>query len=86
MFKQFDLLEYLNISKKEMLTFIQEIAKRYQLNAYHNFTHAFSLTQVAYTMINTEIALLDIFDRKDMVAILIAGLGHDIDHRKFLPL
>ena len=44
MFDQLGILEYLGVSDEKMMAFLEAVAKRYQPNPYHHFTHAFTLT------------------------------------------
>ena len=82
MFDQLGVLEYLGISDEKMMAFLEAVAKRYQPNPYHHFTHAFTLTQGCYWAVRKDKSLASHFSIRDLTAMLIAGFGHDLDHRK----
>ena len=44
MFDQLGILDYLGVEDDLIIGFLEAVARRYQKNPYHHFTHAFTLT------------------------------------------
>eukprot|EP00003_Mantamonas_plastica_P008054 TRINITY_DN1695_c0_g1_i1.p1 TRINITY_DN1695_c0_g1~~TRINITY_DN1695_c0_g1_i1.p1 ORF type:complete len:663 (-),score=188.44 TRINITY_DN1695_c0_g1_i1:3541-5529(-) len=79
MFNDFGILEAFGIEAETMINFIIKIRDKYQENPYHNFLHAFDVTQTVYAFIcNTHAK--DFLTTQDCFALLIAALGHDVGH------
>jgi len=79
MFQDFNLLEIFQVPREKFRSFISEISQNYFDNPYHNFHHAFDVTQSIYSMLtkyeaSSKLTSLEIF------AILLAGLLHDVGH------
>lgn len=49
-------------------------------NPFHNFKHAFTVTHTAWRFLGHSPFLLSIFQSLDILAILLGGLTHDLDH------
>jgi len=47
---------------------------------YHNFTHAFNITHYLYVIIRKTKLRETFLDDLDLLALLISGIGHDLDH------
>ena len=76
-FKQSGCLDKLNIKLDVFVRFMFVIRQNYQMNSYHNFSHAVDTLQAAYTiykMSKHELSALDLF------ALLIGAIAHDIGH------
>merc|ERR1711860_278064 len=56
------------------------VKKNYRPVTYHNWRHAFNVTQTMFTMLFTG-QLLPVFSDLEMLAMLVASLCHDLDHR-----
>jgi len=68
-----------NVGDDIVTNFITSIAHKYRItNEYHNFTHAFYVMHMVYTIIrSTNICQIS---NTDVVAMCIAALCHDVDH------
>lgn len=67
------------INHDKLRTFLEVVCSRYQKVPYHNFTHAFCLVHFAYWLI-THIDADKFFKKDDILAIIVACIGHDLDH------
>ncbi|OQR92017.1 3'5'-cyclic nucleotide phosphodiesterase [Achlya hypogyna] len=78
MFQSYHLLIAFGIDSARFHAFLDAVEKGYRDLPYHNFYHAFSVTQFAYYLLSGDrmaaIAELDAF------GLLIAALGHDLGH------
>ena len=60
--------------------FTLRVKKGYRDNPYHNWTHAFSVFHMAYTLVHN-LRLPSILGDLPCYSFLIAALCHDLDHR-----
>ncbi|CAG8520305.1 7036_t:CDS:2 [Paraglomus occultum] len=79
MLAKLDLSGTLGIRKSEMLDFIIDVEKGYYATSYHSFYHAVDVVAVLYYML-TDLGVQKYLTSLDCVALLIAGLCHDIGH------
>ncbi|KAJ3323585.1 cGMP-specific 3',5'-cyclic phosphodiesterase [Boothiomyces sp. JEL0866] len=68
------------IPDRKLVEYILTVRKNYRPVAYHNFTHAISVTHGLFILIVNGV-LDDFFDRVEMFAMIVACINHDIDHR-----
>lgn len=59
--------------------FIMTICRKYRNVPFHNFFHAFNVTQTMYYFLTTG-KCLTLLDKRDALAMLTATLCHDLDH------
>ncbi|KAF0682577.1 Aste57867_25309 [Aphanomyces stellatus] len=78
MFDSMQLLSTFDVSPDIFVVFLDAIDRHHRDVPYHNFFHAFSVTQCAYTLLAPD--PLPHVDVLDVFATLVACLGHDIDH------
>ncbi|KAJ3307440.1 cGMP-specific 3',5'-cyclic phosphodiesterase [Kappamyces sp. JEL0829] len=72
--KQYDIPDF------KLIDYLLTVRRNYRPVAYHNFTHAVSVTHALYTLVVN--GVLDPYLSKlDMFSMLVAALNHDIDHR-----
>ncbi|CAG8562659.1 5574_t:CDS:2 [Ambispora leptoticha] len=79
MFVKLNLRGTLNITTSEILDFIIEVDQGYLDTSYHSFYHAVDVVAVLYYML-TELGAGKFLTSLDCIALLIAGLCHDIGH------
>jgi class 3 adenylate cyclase len=80
MFRQMGVLDYLECTMKQLDQFIHDIRNNYLDIPYHNFAHAFNVTQVVYKMV-IDSNLYEEFTLQEKTAIMIASLCSDIGHQ-----
>ncbi|KAL2918075.1 3',5'-cyclic-nucleotide phosphodiesterase [Polyrhizophydium stewartii] len=68
------------VPNEQVLNYILTVRKNYRPVAYHNFTHAVSVTHAFYTLVISG-ALDAVSDLTEQFAMFVACLNHDIDHR-----
>jgi len=81
-FSFYNLLERFNIPLTTMKAFLLEVRKLYRSNPYHNFHHAFDVTQTVYSFL-TRFQVGHSLLHHEILALLIAALCHDLDHPGF---
>ncbi|KAJ1348781.1 hypothetical protein KIN20_004173 [Parelaphostrongylus tenuis] len=69
-----------SMNKRKLASFLLRVAKGYRDVPYHNWSHAFSVTHFCWLTLRTP-AVLHGLDELERLALLIACLCHDIDHR-----
>ncbi|CAI2164233.1 675_t:CDS:2 [Funneliformis geosporum] len=79
MLVKLDLVGTLDIRKSEMLDFIIDVEKGYNITSYHSFLHAVDVVVVLYYML-TDLGAAKYITSLDAICLLIAGLCHDIGH------
>ena len=81
-FDKFGLLEEFNVPDDVFFAFIEAMRAGYNSEkegvTYHNFRHAFDVTQMAYFFI-TQTNAGDIMDNMDIFLLLLCCVGHDVD-------
>eukprot|EP01117_Protostelium_nocturnum_P002499 TRINITY_DN1320_c0_g1_i2.p1 TRINITY_DN1320_c0_g1~~TRINITY_DN1320_c0_g1_i2.p1 ORF type:complete len:431 (-),score=116.75 TRINITY_DN1320_c0_g1_i2:37-1329(-) len=79
MFRDLGLIEKFKIPELTLYRFLYVISKRYRAVPFHNFFHAFNVTQTMYFFLRTCHAK-DLVSELDQLALLIATICHDCDH------
>jgi hypothetical protein len=80
MFKYLDYDHLFKLNEVKLIEYLLTVRRNYRPVAYHNFTHATSVTHTLYLFIVNGI-LDEYLDKLTMFSMLIAALNHDIDHR-----
>ena len=78
-FIELGFVEEFNIPESALWLFIIAIQSKYRHVPYHNFTHAFDVTQTLSTWM-ADGKLDNYLSRLNQFSLLIAGLCHDLDH------
>ncbi|KAM4595834.1 cGMP-specific 3',5'-cyclic phosphodiesterase [Fundulus diaphanus] len=82
MFLDLNLLQDFNIDYKSLCQWVLTVRRGYRSNVpYHNWSHALSTAQSMFAMLMATDQLQSIFSRLEILALMIATLNHDIDHR-----
>lgn len=79
MFEELGLTTLYKIDLATLRTFIFSIRNNYNKNPFHNFSHCFCVTQMAYSLIH-QTGMKDKLKPLDHLILLISALGHDLDH------
>lgn len=79
MFRHFDLLEEFNIKEEDLKAFFQEVRKRYNPeNSFHNFKHVWCVMHMSFQIL--VLGGSKYLESRDILAVLIAAICHDISH------
>eukprot|EP00930_Biecheleria_cincta_P015083 TRINITY_DN1269_c0_g1_i1.p1 TRINITY_DN1269_c0_g1~~TRINITY_DN1269_c0_g1_i1.p1 ORF type:complete len:481 (+),score=102.01 TRINITY_DN1269_c0_g1_i1:88-1530(+) len=71
-----------DINPKVFVNFTTAVKQNYRDVPYHNFIHAIAVVHFAFKLIQAaELQQDDSIDRRDLLALLLAALCHDCDHR-----
>ena len=82
-FQDFGLVSHLRLDDKKLKSLIVAIHDTYSdVNPFHNFYHAFSTCHIAYLMMRSG-GIASQMHSIDILATMIAALGHDADHPGF---
>ncbi|XP_077991187.1 putative 3',5'-cyclic phosphodiesterase pde-5 isoform X2 [Glandiceps talaboti] len=73
-----DLFGLMNFDYDDLCRFTLSVRKNYRKVPYHNWTHAFSVAHAIYTVIKTSPGM---FTHSECLALFVACLCHDLDHR-----
>ena len=73
MFEAFDLLRRFDIDREKFERFIVEVRSTYNANPYHNFRHAFDVTQTVFSMLTT-FGASALLTHTDILGLLLAAL------------
>lgn len=79
MFRDLNILEDLDINSELMEQYLLAVQATYRDNPFHNFRHAFCVTQMMYGLLNL-LKLVDVFTTEEKFCLLTATLCHDMDH------
>jgi hypothetical protein len=79
MFETFELLTRFHIDRKQFEHFLADVRTTYNNNPYHNFRHAFDVTQTVFAMLTTFDAAA-LLTHTEILGLLLAALCHDLDH------
>ena len=82
MLKDYDLISSYKIDPLVLMTFLTKVKERYSSwkNPFHNFMHGFNVMHGTYMLLSSTPAGM-YFSSHQILALLIASLCHDIDHR-----
>ena len=80
MFRELGFVERFQLPHEELCHFVLAVAAGYRDNRYHNWRHAFSVARTAFVIIR-EVQLEKFLGEKELLALFVAALCHDIDHR-----
>lgn len=76
-----DLPNLLDIPRENLWRFVQMAADLYPSNPFHNFQHAFSVLQIAHTILQDDYVLRIFGDCPvDIFTLLTSALCHDLEH------
>ncbi|XP_049849760.1 high affinity cGMP-specific 3',5'-cyclic phosphodiesterase 9A-like [Schistocerca gregaria] len=79
MFYDLGLIQTFNIPEATLYRFLVMVARKYRFVPFHNFYHAFNVTQTMYYFIKTCKAE-KILGPLEELALLVGSLSHDCDH------
>jgi GAF domain-containing protein len=81
MLKDFDLVARFELNLDLLSNFVNEMQRLYNHrgNPFHNFYHGFSVMHSIYVLLSTTNAAA-LFQAPEMLALLVGGLCHDVDH------
>uniref|UniRef100_A0A182TAU6 Phosphodiesterase n=1 Tax=Anopheles maculatus TaxID=74869 RepID=A0A182TAU6_9DIPT len=80
MFLDLDLVERFHIEYEVLCRWLLSVKKNYRNVTYHNWRHAFNVTQMMFAIL-TSTQWWKIFGEIECLALIIACLCHDLDHR-----
>lgn len=80
MFQEFDLLAKYKIPPETLRDFFLTVHNAYRCNTYHNFNHAMDVAQFSFAMFVQSDILQEKMTNLDILACLLLGLAHDMDH------
>ncbi len=82
MFEKLNLLNEFKIDKDNLMRFIRECQSEYQDVPFHNYIHAFDVTQMVFCLLIQGRAK-ELLRPKDCLVLLIAAIAHDMGHPGF---
>ncbi|KAM8880087.1 cGMP-specific 3',5'-cyclic phosphodiesterase-like isoform 2-T2 [Spinachia spinachia] len=75
---------YTSLSFQSLCQWVLTVRRGYRNNVpYHNWNHALSTAQSMFAMLMATERLQSIFSRLEILALMIATLSHDLDHRGY---
>ena len=77
---EYGLINEFKLHIPKLKKFIHSVAKHYRANPFHNWQHGFFVFHFVLYFIKKQYDIVNVLDKKRILAILIAGLCHDIDH------
>ena len=80
MFREWGLLEELNIEEQAFFNFFLCVKKKYRSVPYHNFLHALDVTQAVFSMMCMLETHMESFTHLEKFVLLLCALCHDVDH------
>lgn len=79
MINEFNICEELNINHESLDQFLLAVRDAYRENPFHNFRHAFCVTQMMYGLLHVT-EMCDYFSTEELFCLLISTMCHDMDH------
>jgi calcium/calmodulin-dependent 3',5'-cyclic nucleotide phosphodiesterase len=81
MLSDFDLINRFKIEVPTLATYVEQIRALYNQhsNPYHNYYHGFNVMHATYVMLAST-PLAPLFEPVEILALLLAGLVHDVNH------
>jgi dual 3',5'-cyclic-AMP and -GMP phosphodiesterase 11 len=81
MFIELDLINKFHIPYEVFLRWMLSVKKNYRAVAYHNWRHAFNVTQTMFTMVAKSQRMKSVLGDLERLALIVGALCHDLDHR-----
>ncbi|KAM6972602.1 cGMP-specific 3',5'-cyclic phosphodiesterase-like [Aplochiton taeniatus] len=81
MFLDLNLVQEFNIDYNSLCQWVLSVRRGYRNVPYHNWSHGLSTAQCMFAMLMTTGELQEKFSRLEVLALMIATLNHDLDHR-----
>jgi len=79
LFKDLGLIEKFSVQTDTLVRFLLTVRNKYRQVPYHNFVHAFDVTQTIYTFLTYGKARDFLYD-VDILSLMISAMLHDVDH------
>ncbi|XP_024123933.1 dual 3',5'-cyclic-AMP and -GMP phosphodiesterase 11A isoform X2 [Oryzias melastigma] len=80
MFQELGVVQKFKIDYEVLCRWLLTVRKNYRTVAYHNWRHAFNVSQCMFTMIKTA-NFQDVLADAEILALMVGCLCHDLDHR-----
>ncbi|CAG6015597.1 unnamed protein product [Menidia menidia] len=80
MFLELGVVQKFKIDYEVLCRWLLTVRKNYRTVAYHNWRHAFNVSQCMFVMITTA-SFQDVLSDAEMLALMVGCLCHDLDHR-----
>ncbi|KAM9487751.1 dual 3',5'-cyclic-AMP and -GMP phosphodiesterase 11A [Clarias gariepinus] len=80
MFLELSVVQKFKIDYEVLCRWLLTVRKNYRTVAYHNWRHAFNVSQCMFVMINTA-GFQDFLTDTETLALMVGSLCHDLDHR-----
>ncbi|XP_030015089.1 dual 3',5'-cyclic-AMP and -GMP phosphodiesterase 11A isoform X1 [Sphaeramia orbicularis] len=80
MFLELGVVQKFKIDYEVLCRWLLTVRKNYRTVAYHNWRHAFNVSQCMFVMITTA-SFQDVLTDAEMLALMVGCLCHDLDHR-----
>uniref|UniRef100_A0A8C7X0K5 Phosphodiesterase n=1 Tax=Oryzias sinensis TaxID=183150 RepID=A0A8C7X0K5_9TELE len=80
MFQDLGVVQKFKIDYEVLCRWLLTVRKNYRTVAYHNWRHAFNVSQCMFTMIKTA-NFQDVLADAEILALMVGCLCHDLDHR-----
>jgi high affinity cGMP-specific 3',5'-cyclic phosphodiesterase 9 len=79
MFDTLGLIEEYEINPVTLATFLRALQRSYYENPYHNFHHAFDVTQMCFLALTTN-RVREFMRKQEMLVLLVSAICHDVNH------
>ncbi|XP_010774637.1 dual 3',5'-cyclic-AMP and -GMP phosphodiesterase 11A [Notothenia coriiceps] len=80
MFLELGVVQKFKIDYEVLCRWLLTVRKNYRTVAYHNWRHAFNVSQCMFAMITTA-SFRDVLSEAEILALMVGCLCHDLDHR-----
>ncbi|XP_035528055.1 dual 3',5'-cyclic-AMP and -GMP phosphodiesterase 11A [Morone saxatilis] len=80
MFLELGVVQKFKIDYEVLCRWLLTVRKNYRTVAYHNWRHAFNVSQCMFVMITTA-TFQDVLSDAEILALMVGCLCHDLDHR-----
>ncbi|XP_070767780.1 dual 3',5'-cyclic-AMP and -GMP phosphodiesterase 11A [Enoplosus armatus] len=80
MFQELGAVQKFKIDYEVLCRWLLTVRKNYRTVAYHNWRHAFNVSQCMFVMITTA-TFQDVLSDAEILALMVGCLCHDLDHR-----
>ncbi|XP_026149882.1 dual 3',5'-cyclic-AMP and -GMP phosphodiesterase 11A [Mastacembelus armatus] len=80
MFLELGVVQKFKIDYEVLCRWLLTVRKNYRTVAYHNWRHAFNVSQCMFVMITTA-SFQDVLSDAEILALMVGCLCHDLDHR-----
>ncbi|KAL0209601.1 hypothetical protein RCL1_008439 [Eukaryota sp. TZLM3-RCL] len=79
MLSSLGLVQHFDLDTSKLRSFVEDVARHYKYNPYHNFAHAIDVSQMCFFLLSS-VRQRRLIEPVEQLALMTAALCHDVEH------